>query len=79
MGLFQPFPLSTDHQDRRALLLLKDHLGPRKDHHTLRCLLLALQASKTLEEVQWESKLHAQMNRRCSTHFLSMNLTRHYC
>ena len=49
-------------QDRRALLLLKDHLRPRKDHHTLRCLLLALQASKTLEEVQWESKLHAQMN-----------------
>ena len=40
----------------------KDHLRPRKDHHTLRCLLLALQASKTLEEVQWESKLHAQMN-----------------
>jgi hypothetical protein len=32
------------------------------DHHTLWCLLLALQASKTLEEVQWESKLHAQMN-----------------
>jgi hypothetical protein len=49
-------------QDRRALLLLKDHLRPRKDHHTLRCLLLALQPSKTLEEVQWESKLHAQMN-----------------
>ena len=49
-------------KDRRALLLLKDHLRPRKDHHTLRCLLLALQASKTLEEVQWESKLHAQMN-----------------
>jgi hypothetical protein len=49
-------------QDRRALLLLKDHLRPHKDHHTLWCLLLALQASKTLEEVQWESKLHAQMN-----------------
>jgi hypothetical protein len=49
-------------KDRRALLLLKDHLRPRKDHHTLWCLLLALQASKTLEEVQWESKLHAQMN-----------------
>jgi hypothetical protein len=49
-------------QDRRALLLLKDHLRPRKDHHTLWCLLLALQASKTLEVVQWESKLHAQMN-----------------
>jgi hypothetical protein len=30
-----------------------------------------------LEEVQWESKLHAQMNARYSTHFLSMNLTRH--
>jgi hypothetical protein len=27
-------------QDRRALLL-KDHLRPRKDHHTLWCLLLA--------------------------------------
>jgi hypothetical protein len=58
-------------KDRRALLLLKDHLRPRKDHHTLRCLLLALQASKTLEEVQWESKLHAQMNARCSTHSLN--------
>jgi hypothetical protein len=30
-----------------------------------------------LEEVQWESKLHAQMITRCSTHFLSMDLTRH--
>jgi hypothetical protein len=70
-------PLIT--QDRRALLLLKDHLRPHKDHHTLRCLLLALQASNTLEEVQWESKLHAQMITRCSTHFLSMILTRHYC
>jgi hypothetical protein len=49
-------------KDWRALLLLKDHLRPRKDHHTLWCLLLALQASKTLEEVQWESNLHAQMN-----------------
>jgi hypothetical protein len=49
-------------KDRRALLLLKDHLRPCKDHHTLWRLLLALQASKTLEEVQWESKLHAQMN-----------------
>ena len=49
-------------KDRRALLLLKDHLRPRKDHHTLWCLLLALQHSKTFEEVQWESKLHAQMN-----------------
>jgi hypothetical protein len=49
-------------KDRRALLLLKDHLRPRKEHHTLWCLLLALQASKTLEKVQWESKLHAQMN-----------------
>jgi hypothetical protein len=49
-------------QDWRALLLLKDHLRPCKDHHTLWCLLLALQASKTLEEVQRESKLHAQMN-----------------
>jgi hypothetical protein len=68
---------STDHQDRRALLLLKDHLRSRKDHHTLRCLLLALQASKTLKEVQWESILHAQMITRCSTHFLSMNITRH--
>jgi hypothetical protein len=48
-------------KDRRALLL-KDHLRPRKDHYTLWCLLLALQASKTLEEVQWESKLHVQMN-----------------
>jgi hypothetical protein len=38
-------------KDLRALLLLKDHLRPRKDHHTLWCLLLALQASKTLEEV----------------------------
>jgi hypothetical protein len=46
-------------KDRRALLLLKDHLRPRKDHHTLWCLLIALQASKTLEEVQWDSKLHA--------------------
>jgi hypothetical protein len=42
-------PLIT--KDRRALLLLEDHLRPRKDHHTLWCLLLALQASKTLEEV----------------------------
>ena len=66
-------------KDRRALLLLKDHLRPRKDHDTLRCLLLALQASKTLEEVQWESKLHARMITRCSTHFLSMILTRLYC
>jgi hypothetical protein len=49
-------------QDLRALLLLKHHLRPRKDHHTLWCLLLALEASNTLEEVQWESKLHAQMN-----------------
>jgi hypothetical protein len=49
-------------KDRRALLLLKDHLRPRKDHNTLWRLLLALQASKTLEEVQWESKLHAQIN-----------------
>jgi hypothetical protein len=49
-------------KDRQALLLLKDHLRPHKDHHTLWCLLIALQASKTLEEVQWESKLHAQMN-----------------
>jgi hypothetical protein len=64
-------------KDWRALLL-KDHLRPHKDHHTLWYLLLALQASKTLEEVQWESKLHTQMNTRCSTHFLSMNLTRHY-
>jgi hypothetical protein len=38
--------------------------------------LLVLQASKTLEEVQWESILHAQMNTRCNTHFLLMNLTR---
>jgi hypothetical protein len=50
-------------KDRRALLL-KDHLRPRKDHHILWCLLLALQTSKTLEEVQWESKLYAQMNTR---------------
>jgi hypothetical protein len=64
-------------KDWRALLLLKDHLRPRKDHHTLWCLLLALQASKTLEEVQRESKLYAQMNTRYSTHFLSMNLIRH--
>jgi hypothetical protein len=28
-------------KDRRALLLLKDHLRHRKDHHTLWCLLLA--------------------------------------
>jgi hypothetical protein len=59
-------------KDRRALLLLKDHLRPRKDHHTLWCLLLALQASKTLEEVQWESKLHAQMNTKM-LHTLSLN------
>ena len=45
-----------------STLSLKDHLRPRKDHHTLWCLLLALQPSKSLEEVQWESKLHAQMN-----------------
>jgi hypothetical protein len=60
-----------------SLSTLSLSLPTRKDHHTLRCLLLALQASKTLEKVQWESKLHAQMNARCSTHFLSMNLTRH--
>jgi hypothetical protein len=44
MGLFQPLSLSPPiTQDRRALLLLllKDHLRPRKDHHTLWCLLLA--------------------------------------
>jgi hypothetical protein len=59
-GSLSTFSLSPPiTQDRRALLLLKDHLRPRKDHHTLWCLLLALQASKTLEEVQWESKLHA--------------------
>ena len=28
-------------QDRRALLLFKDNSRPRKDHHTLWCLLLA--------------------------------------
>ena len=60
-------------KDRRAFLL-KDHLRLRKDHHTLWCLLLALQASKTLEEVQWESKLHAQMNTRMK-HTLSLNVS----
>ena len=62
-GSFSTLSLSPPiTEDRRALLLLKDHLRPRKDHHTLWCLLLALQVSKTLEEVQWESKLHMQMN-----------------
>jgi hypothetical protein len=59
--------------------LSQGSLRPRKDHHTLRCLLLDLLASRNLEEDEWESKLHAQMITRCSTHFLSMILTRHYC
>jgi hypothetical protein len=41
-GSFSTLSLSPPiTQDRRALLLLKDHLRPRKDHHTLWCLLLA--------------------------------------
>jgi hypothetical protein len=41
-GSFSTLSLSPSiTQDRRALLLLKDHLRPRKDHHTLWCLLLA--------------------------------------
>jgi hypothetical protein len=45
-GSFSTLSLSPPiTQDRRALLLLKDHLRPHKDHHTLRCLLLALQPS----------------------------------
>jgi hypothetical protein len=41
-GSFSTLSLSPPiTQDRRALLLLKDHLRPCKDHHTLWCLLLA--------------------------------------
>jgi hypothetical protein len=79
MGLFQPFPsLHRSPTPASSSSLSQGSLRPRKDHHTLRCLLLALQASKTLEENEWESKLHAQMITRCSTRFLSMILTRHY-
>jgi hypothetical protein len=41
-GSFSTLSLSPPiTKDRRALLLLKDHLRSRKDHHTLWCLLLA--------------------------------------
>ena len=41
-GSFSTLSLSPPiTQDRRALLILKDHLRPHKDHHTLWCLLLA--------------------------------------
>jgi hypothetical protein len=41
-GSFSTLSLSPPiTKDRRALLLLKDHLRHHKDHHTLRCLLLA--------------------------------------
>jgi hypothetical protein len=41
-GSFSTLSLSPPiTKDRRALLLLKDHLRPRKDHHTVWCLLLA--------------------------------------
>jgi hypothetical protein len=63
MGIFQPFPsLHQSPKDRRALLLLKDHSRSHKDHHTLWCLLLAFTMLQNFGEVQWESKLHEQMN-----------------
>jgi hypothetical protein len=41
-GSFSTLSLSLPiTQDRRALLLLKDHSRSRKDHHTVWCLLLA--------------------------------------
>jgi hypothetical protein len=62
-------------QDRRALLLLKDHLRPCKDHHTFWCLLLALQASKTLEEVQWESKTPRANEHKDVAHAISQRIS----
>jgi hypothetical protein len=58
MGLFQPFPsLHRQPRPTSSSSFSQGSLRCRKDHHTLRCLLLALQASKTLEEDEWESKL----------------------
>jgi hypothetical protein len=60
MGLFQPFPsLHRSPRPASSSSLSQGSLRPHKDHNILRCLLLALQASKTLEENEWESTPHS--------------------
>jgi hypothetical protein len=50
-GSFSTLSLSPPiTKDRRALLLLKDHLRPHKDHHTLWCLLLAFTSLQNFGE-----------------------------
>ena len=78
-GLFQPFPsLHRSLKIGELFFLLKDHLRPRKDHHTLWCLLLAFTSLQ-----HFGGSLNGSQNsthkwtQRWSTHYLSMKLTRH--
>jgi hypothetical protein len=77
-GSFSTLSLSPPiTQDRRALLLLKDHLRPHKYHHTLWCLLLAFTSLQNFGGSSMGVKTPRANEHKDVAHYLSKNLTRH--
>jgi hypothetical protein len=77
---FNHFPLSIDHSDRlSASSQSQGSQRPRKDHHTLRCLLLALQVTREFRRRWRKHDYKSQATRATNeTRITLSQVTKHY-
>jgi hypothetical protein len=77
---FNPFPLSINHSDRLGVSSQSQgSKRPRKDHHTLRCLLLALQVTREFRR-RWRKHDYESPTTRATneTWITLFQVTKHY-